>query len=82
MEIEGCLLVVGLCLVSAVTQKPNKNPIAWTLQDSFFSVLQARRGITIYCGHPSDTEWTPAQNLFQISRLANTQSVKVLLLTW
>ena len=29
MEIEGCLLVVGLCLVSAVTQKPNKNPIAF-----------------------------------------------------
>ena len=29
MEIEGCLLVVGLCLVSAVTQKPNENPIAF-----------------------------------------------------
>ena len=29
MEIEGSPLVVGLCLVSAVTQKPNKNPIAF-----------------------------------------------------
>ena len=29
MEIEGSLLVVGLCLVSSVTQEPNKNPIAF-----------------------------------------------------
>ena len=29
MEIEGSLLVVGLCLVSAITQEPNKNPIAF-----------------------------------------------------
>ena len=29
MEIEGSLLVVGLCLVSAITQEPNKNPIAY-----------------------------------------------------
>ena len=29
MEIEGSLLVVGLCPVSAVTQDPNKNPIAF-----------------------------------------------------
>ena len=28
MEIEGSLLVVGLCLVSAITQESNKNPIA------------------------------------------------------
>ena len=27
MEIEGCLLVVGLCLVSAITQESNENPI-------------------------------------------------------
>ena len=27
METEGSLLVVGLCLVSAITQEPNKNPI-------------------------------------------------------
>ena len=26
MEIEESLLVVGLCLVSAITQEPNKNP--------------------------------------------------------
>ena len=29
MEIEGSLLVVGLCLVSAITQEPNKNPTAF-----------------------------------------------------
>ena len=29
MEIEGSLLLVGLCLVSAITQKPNENPIAF-----------------------------------------------------
>ena len=28
-EIEGSLLVVGLCLVSAITQEFNKNPIAF-----------------------------------------------------
>ena len=28
MEIEGSLLVVGLCPVSAITQEPNENPIA------------------------------------------------------
>ena len=28
MEIEGSLLVVGLCLVSTITQESNKNPIA------------------------------------------------------
>ena len=27
MEIEGSLLVVGLCLVSAITQESNENPI-------------------------------------------------------
>ena len=29
MEIEGSLLVVGLCLVSAITQEPNENLIAF-----------------------------------------------------
>ena len=29
MEIEGGLLVVGLCLVSAVVQEPNENPTAF-----------------------------------------------------
>ena len=29
MEIEGSLLTVGLCLVSAITQESNKNPIAF-----------------------------------------------------
>ena len=29
MEIEGSLLVVGLCPVSTVIQEPNKNPIAF-----------------------------------------------------
>ena len=29
MEIEGSLLVVGLCLVSAITQESNENPIAF-----------------------------------------------------
>ena len=29
MEIEGSLLVVGLCLVSAITQESNKNPFAF-----------------------------------------------------
>ena len=29
MEIEGSLLIVGLCPVSAVTQEPNENPIAF-----------------------------------------------------
>ena len=29
MEIEGSQLVVGLCPVSAVTQQPNENPIAF-----------------------------------------------------
>ena len=28
MEIEGSLLVVGLCPVSTITQESNKNPIA------------------------------------------------------
>ena len=28
METEGSLSVVGLCLVSAIIQEPNKNPIA------------------------------------------------------
>ena len=27
MEIEGSLLLMGLCLVSAITQEPNENPI-------------------------------------------------------
>ena len=29
METEGRLLLVGLCPVSATTQEPNKNPIAF-----------------------------------------------------
>ena len=29
MEIEGSLLVVGLCLVSAITQETNENTIAF-----------------------------------------------------
>ena len=29
MEIEGSLLVMGLCLVSAITQQSNGNPIAF-----------------------------------------------------
>ena len=29
MEIEESLLLVGLCIVSAITQEPNKNPIAF-----------------------------------------------------
>ena len=29
MEIEGSLLAVGLCPVSAITQEPNKNHIAF-----------------------------------------------------
>ena len=29
MEIQGSLLVVGLCLVSAITQEFNKNPTAF-----------------------------------------------------
>lgn len=29
MEIGGSLFMVGLCPVSAVAQKPNKNPIAF-----------------------------------------------------
>ena len=29
MEIEGSLLLVGLCPVSAITQEPNENPIAF-----------------------------------------------------
>ena len=29
MEIEGSLLVVGLCLVSAITQEFNENPIVF-----------------------------------------------------
>ena len=29
MEIEGTLLVVGLCPVSTITQESNKNPIAF-----------------------------------------------------
>ena len=29
MEIEGSLLVVGLCPVSTVTQEPNENPTAF-----------------------------------------------------
>ena len=29
MEIEGSLLIVGLCPVSVVTQEPNENPIAF-----------------------------------------------------
>ena len=29
MEIEGSLLLVGLCPVSAITQEPNENTIAF-----------------------------------------------------
>ena len=29
MEIKGSLLLVGLCPVSAITQEPNENPIAF-----------------------------------------------------
>ena len=29
MEIEGSLLLLGLCLVSAITQETNENPIAF-----------------------------------------------------
>ena len=29
MEIEGSLILLGLCLVSAITHEPNKNPIAF-----------------------------------------------------
>ena len=29
METEESLLLVGLCIVSAITQEPNKNPIAF-----------------------------------------------------
>ena len=29
MEIEGSLLLVGLCPISAITEEPNENPIAF-----------------------------------------------------
>ena len=29
METEGSLLLVGLCPVSAITQEPNENPVAF-----------------------------------------------------
>ena len=29
MKIEGSLLAVGLCSVSAITQEPNENPMAF-----------------------------------------------------
>ena len=29
MEMEGSLVLVGLCPVSAITQEPNENPIAF-----------------------------------------------------
>ena len=29
MEVEGSLLLVGLCPVSAITQEPNENPITF-----------------------------------------------------
>ena len=37
MEIEGSLLLVGLCPVSAITQESNENPIAFLerLKDAF-----------------------------------------------
>ena len=37
IEIEGSLLVVGVCPVSAITQEPNENPIAFleTLKEAF-----------------------------------------------
>ena len=38
MEIEGSLLVVGLCLVSAITQESNENPIV--ILESLTEALQ------------------------------------------
>ena len=32
MEIEGSLLLLGLCLVSVITQETNENPIAFLEQ--------------------------------------------------
>ena len=42
MEIEGSLLLVQLCLVSATTQEPNKNPIA------FLEALQNFTNLYLY----------------------------------
>ena len=38
MEVEGSLLLVGLCPVSAITQEPNENPI--TFLEKLKEVLQ------------------------------------------
>ena len=38
MEVEGTLLVVGLCLVSAITQESNENPIV--ILESLTEALQ------------------------------------------
>ena len=38
MEVEGSLLVLGLCLVSAITQESNENPIV--ILESLTEALQ------------------------------------------
>ena len=35
METEGSLLLVGLCPLSAITQEPNENPIAFLERQKF-----------------------------------------------
>ena len=46
MEIEGSLLVVGLCPVSAVTQESNENPIAFL--ESLKEALQKCTNLDLY----------------------------------
>ena len=48
MEIEGSLLLVELCPVSAITQEPNENPIAFL--ERLKNALQKFTNLDFYKG--------------------------------
>ena len=51
MEIKGSLFIIGLCLVSAITQESNENPIAFL--ESLKEALQKFTNLDLdsYEGH-------------------------------
>ena len=77
IEIEGSLLVVGLCPVSAITQEPNENPIAFleTLKEALqkftnLDLLRLLRGTGDFKGQSPFPMCTRHQNQLRTAIVA------------
>ena len=81
MEIEGSLLAVGLCSVSAITQEPNENPMAFlerlkeALQKFTTSILWRSAFFTVQLLHP----YVTTGKTIALTRLTFVGKVMILL---